>query len=209
MPRIALTEGLKELHADVLNIGSMVEKAIQRSVEALRTRDASIARRVIAEDAQINALRFQIEENALTLIAMQQPLVHDLRTIAAVLQYYYRSRPTGCTSWTCRRTARTPWSRARPAPGSPSCCRRSSPSLSAREPAGRAHLRAHRLQGRLRLPGLRAAAAHGRLVTDLDAHLTVRALDSLAAELNGARSCCCTRAPRTSTTLEHQRPGPS
>ncbi|MHB8645447.1 MAG: phosphate signaling complex protein PhoU [Thermomicrobiales bacterium] len=85
MPRIMLEEGLQELHADVLTLGSMVEKAIQRSVEALRTRDASIARRVIEEDAAINALRFQIEDRALLLIATQQPLVHDLRTVAAVL----------------------------------------------------------------------------------------------------------------------------
>ena len=85
MPRIALDQGLKELHADVLTLGSMVEKSIQRSVEALRTRDASVARRVIEDDARVNALRFQIEDRALLLIAMQQPLVHDLRTIAAVL----------------------------------------------------------------------------------------------------------------------------
>lgn len=85
MPRIALDQGLKELHAEVLTLGSMVEKSIQRSVEALRTRDASVARRVIEDDAQVNALRFQIEDRALLLIATQQPLVHDLRTIAAVL----------------------------------------------------------------------------------------------------------------------------
>jgi phosphate transport system protein len=85
MPRIALDQGLKELHAEVLTLGSMVEKSIQRSVEALRTRDASVARRVIEDDAGVNALRFQIEDRALLLIATQQPLVHDLRTIAAVL----------------------------------------------------------------------------------------------------------------------------
>src|SRR5690242_9564024 len=85
MPRIALDHGLKQLHADVLTLGSMVEKSIQRSVEALRTRDASVARRVIEDDARVNALRFQIEDRALVLIATQQPLVHDLRTIAAVL----------------------------------------------------------------------------------------------------------------------------
>ncbi len=85
MPRLALDQGLKELHADVLTLGSMVEKSIQRSVEALRTRDASVARRVIEDDAGVNSLRFQIEDRALLLIATQQPLVHDLRTIAAAL----------------------------------------------------------------------------------------------------------------------------
>src|SRR3954469_5440653 len=86
MPRIALDQGLKELHADVLTLGSMVEKSILRSVEALRGRDASLARRVIDDDAQINALRFAIEDRALLLIATQQPLVHDLRTIPAALR---------------------------------------------------------------------------------------------------------------------------
>lgn len=85
MVRAALDEGLKELHADVLMLGSMVEKAIQRSVEALRTQDASAARHIIEEDTQINKLRFRIEERALLLISTQQPLVRDLWTIAAVL----------------------------------------------------------------------------------------------------------------------------
>lgn len=85
MPRVALDQGLKELHADVLTLGSMVEKSTQRAVEALRARDASLARRVIEDDASIDALRFAIEDRSLLLIATQQPLVHDLRTIAAVL----------------------------------------------------------------------------------------------------------------------------
>ena len=85
MPRAALDDALRELHAAVLTLGSMVEKAIQRAVEALRTRDAGIARRVIDDDAPVNALRFQIEERALLVIATQQPLVRDLRIIAAIL----------------------------------------------------------------------------------------------------------------------------
>ncbi len=83
--RIALDQGLKDLHAEVLILGSMVEKAIQRSVEALRSRDASLARRIIEEDVQINELRFRTEEHALLLIATQQPLVHDLWAVAAIL----------------------------------------------------------------------------------------------------------------------------
>jgi len=63
--RAALDQALQELQADVLSLGSMVEKAIQRSVEALRTRDALLARRVIDDDTQIDALRYQTEERAL------------------------------------------------------------------------------------------------------------------------------------------------
>lgn len=85
MPRAALDQGLRELYESVLTLGSMVEKSVQRSVEALRSRDAVIARRVIADDVHINTLRFEIEDRALLLIATQQPLVHDLRSIAAAL----------------------------------------------------------------------------------------------------------------------------
>lgn len=85
MVRVLLDQGLAELHADVLTLGSMVEKAIQRAVESLRTRDASTARRIIEDDVQINQLRYRTEERALALISMQHPLVHDLRTITAVL----------------------------------------------------------------------------------------------------------------------------
>jgi phosphate transport system protein len=85
MPRAALDQALQELQADVLNLGSMVEKAIQRSVEALRTRDAVLARRVIDDDTQIDTLRYQTEERALLTIATQQPVIRDLRTIVAVL----------------------------------------------------------------------------------------------------------------------------
>ncbi len=85
MARGVLDAGLAELRTDVLTLGSMVEKAIQRAVEVLRTRDAAAARRIIEEDDAIDALRFRTEERALTLIAMQHPLVHDLWTITAVL----------------------------------------------------------------------------------------------------------------------------
>jgi phosphate transport system protein len=85
MPRAALDQALQDLHADVLTLGSMVEKAIQRSVDGLRTRDALLARRVIDDDAQIDALRYQTEERVLMTIATQQPVIRDLRTIVAVL----------------------------------------------------------------------------------------------------------------------------
>jgi phosphate transport system protein len=62
----------------------MVETAIERSIAALKQRDAGLAQQVIDDDKQINKMRFQIEEECLTLIATQQPAASDLRaTIAA------------------------------------------------------------------------------------------------------------------------------
>ena len=78
----------RQLHAlldDTLLLGSMVEKAIERSVDALVRLDADLARQVISDDAQINARRYQLEEDAVRLIATQQPMAGDLRLIASVI----------------------------------------------------------------------------------------------------------------------------
>ena len=76
---------LERLQDEVLVLGSMVEKAITRSVDALRTRDVGTARAIEAEDVLINRKRFEIEEAALLQIATQQPMASDLRRLAAML----------------------------------------------------------------------------------------------------------------------------
>jgi len=76
---------LKALQDEVLVMGSMVEKAILRSMEALKNRDLELARQIIAEDNAINQKRFDIEEQCVELIATQQPMAVDLRVIIAIL----------------------------------------------------------------------------------------------------------------------------
>ncbi len=76
---------LREIQDDVLALGSMVGKATQRAVEALKNRDLTLARRVVADDKKINQKRFDIEEKCVQLIATQQPMASDLRIIVAVL----------------------------------------------------------------------------------------------------------------------------
>ena len=83
--RTTFTKGLKEIQDDVLIMGSMVEKAIRRSVDALKKRDRELAQQVIEDDLKINAKRFEIEEKCIQLIATQQPMARDLRTIIGVL----------------------------------------------------------------------------------------------------------------------------
>lgn len=75
-------EGLQD---EVLVLGSMVEKAVLRSVAALQGQHLDVARTIEADDALINRKRFQIEGWALLLIATQQPMASDLRQLAAVL----------------------------------------------------------------------------------------------------------------------------
>ena len=72
---------LREIQDDILVMGSMVEKAINRSIEALKSRDLDSAHQIITDDLQINQKRFEIEEKCIQLIATQQPMAGDLRII--------------------------------------------------------------------------------------------------------------------------------
>jgi phosphate transport system protein len=85
MPRDQFHQELQHLQEELLVMSSMVEKAIGRSVASLKTRDTVLARLVIEDDININQQRFRIEEGCLLLIATQQPMASDLRTLAAML----------------------------------------------------------------------------------------------------------------------------
>jgi phosphate transport system protein len=74
------------LQEDMLVMGSMVEKAIARALDALKSRDLVASRQVVKDDAAINQKRFQIEERCVELIATQQPTARDLRTLIVVMQ---------------------------------------------------------------------------------------------------------------------------
>ena len=85
MTRDLFDKKLREMQDDVLILGSMVEKAVQRSMDALRSRDAARSNVVIQEDQAINAKRYEIEEKCIHTIALQQPMAADLRVLVAVL----------------------------------------------------------------------------------------------------------------------------
>jgi phosphate transport system protein len=76
---------LREIQDDVLAMGSMVDKALSRAMEALKKRDVATAKQVITGDRKINEKRFNIEEKCIQLIATQQPMASDLRNIICVL----------------------------------------------------------------------------------------------------------------------------
>ena len=83
--RTAFHKNLREIQDEILVMGSMVGKALLRSVEALKSRDISLAQHVIDDDQRVNRKRFEIEERCIELIATQQPMATDLRTITAIL----------------------------------------------------------------------------------------------------------------------------
>ena len=83
--RTGFRRKLREIQDDVLAMGSMVEKANNRAIEALKERDLDKAREIVADDLKINKKRFNIEEKCVQLIATQQPMASDLRAIIGVL----------------------------------------------------------------------------------------------------------------------------
>jgi phosphate transport system protein len=85
MPRESYQRNLRELQDEVLVMGSMIEKALERSMQALKGRDLDLAKLLIAEDQNVNKKRFEIEEKALDIITCQAPMASDLRILLAIL----------------------------------------------------------------------------------------------------------------------------
>jgi phosphate transport system protein len=74
-------EVLKDLNMDILKMGALTEEAIYRSIEALKSRDKSLAETVINNDTTIDELELAIDERCIDLIARYQPMAKDLRFI--------------------------------------------------------------------------------------------------------------------------------
>ena len=85
-PRETLDRALQELLDEILVLGSMVEEAVKASVIALKQRDLSASEKIYAADDRINEKHFEIEDRCITLIATQQPMAKDLRTLAEVIE---------------------------------------------------------------------------------------------------------------------------
>jgi len=77
---------IQQLKDEMLLLGSMAEQQIIGSVEALKKRDIEASRRIQEMDLQVNAKRYAIEEQVMIVIATQQPMAHDLRLLASILE---------------------------------------------------------------------------------------------------------------------------
>jgi phosphate transport system protein len=86
MVRKTFESEIQQVKDDVLILGSMVEKALLDSVDALRKRDIRASEVIFASDLEINKKRFEIESHLMILIATQQPMARDLRILASSLE---------------------------------------------------------------------------------------------------------------------------
>lgn len=74
-------DDLRELNTDILKMATFAEEAIYQSIEALKNRDKELAQSVIDNDRKIDELELVVEERAVDLLALRQPMAIDLRFI--------------------------------------------------------------------------------------------------------------------------------
>jgi phosphate transport system protein len=79
-------EDLSELKQKLLTMGSLVERALHQSVKALVERDAQLGLQIFDGEEAINMLQIEIDDRAMRLLALQQPMATDLRLIASAVK---------------------------------------------------------------------------------------------------------------------------
>jgi phosphate transport system protein len=86
MTRTRFHQGLDELKHKLLYMGGLAEQAVDRAIDAYVSRDLEICRRVLEDEKVINASEREIDEIAVDLLAMQQPMAVDLRFLFSVIK---------------------------------------------------------------------------------------------------------------------------
>lgn len=86
MARTLLDKDLQDLDEQIVKLGAMVDDALEKALEALASGDLAKSGMVIEADASIDTLRAAIEEHAIRLLTLQQPLGgRDLRFLTSAL----------------------------------------------------------------------------------------------------------------------------
>lgn len=83
--RSVLDDKLSLLNKKLLQLSSMVDTALENSMTALYDRNPELATEVISGDQVINDVRYEIEDDALSILATQQPMAGDLRKVVAAI----------------------------------------------------------------------------------------------------------------------------
>jgi phosphate transport system protein len=84
--RASFEAELKYLKDELLLLGNVVEQQILGAAQSFKLRDVNSSRAIVEKDEEVNAKRFSIEEQVLITIATQQPMAHDLRLLASILE---------------------------------------------------------------------------------------------------------------------------
>jgi phosphate transport system protein len=81
-----LQRQIESLKQKILFVGTLVEEAVAKAVSALVKRDRNLAQAVINEDDEIDRMEVDVEEDALEILAIFQPVAADFRFVVAILK---------------------------------------------------------------------------------------------------------------------------
>ena len=79
-------EQLADLKGRLLAMGERAEALVELAVDALVARDAAAADAVIAGDRELDLLEIEVENTAVQLLALQQPMARDLRFLVGAIK---------------------------------------------------------------------------------------------------------------------------
>jgi phosphate transport system protein len=79
-------EDLVQVQAKISEMGGISEELLSKALESVRTRDADLARYVIERDKALDAMELALEEQAVRIIALRQPMANDLRVLIAAMK---------------------------------------------------------------------------------------------------------------------------
>jgi phosphate transport system protein len=85
-PRAHFDRQLKRIQRDVLRMGALVENSCWLARQALFERDLQAPDQITRQDDQIDEIYRQIEQDCVSLIALQAPVAQDLRLLSALMQ---------------------------------------------------------------------------------------------------------------------------
>jgi phosphate transport system protein len=86
MLRKTFEHEIQQLKDEIIVLGSMVEQSVLDAVESFKKQDVARSQKIVDMDQVINAKRFELENQVMILIATQQPMAHDLRLLASILE---------------------------------------------------------------------------------------------------------------------------
>lgn len=86
MPRKNFDQELARLNTDLAEMGRRVDNLMQGTIRCLKSMDIDLAKTIFPSDSDINSMEKNIEQSCIYLLALQQPLAHDLRTITSTLK---------------------------------------------------------------------------------------------------------------------------
>ena len=83
---VFLQREIDRLKTMISSLGAHVEENVERAVRAVHVRDGELAQAVIDSDPEIDLMEVNLEEECLKILALHQPVAHDLRFIIAVFK---------------------------------------------------------------------------------------------------------------------------